>query len=372
MTSPTGSPFPAQQSAARTQDPGIQALERALRASFRLLQLLIAVLLVLFLASGFFTVEDGKVALVLHLGKIRQVQKAGIVVPDVLQAGGHWAWPDPIDKVIRLPAGEQSLEVKAFWYNDEARDATSGQKAIPKTLIPGLDGYCVTGDRNILHTSWSVHYRIDSPVDYFLATGEAPDAVLESLLSRAVVRTAGERTIDDAFLADVERFQTTVEQRFRELADRLRLGIHVSKVNMVEKSAPRQTREAFLAATDAGNKKRLMEDEAKSEANRIRQNAGAEKARVVAEAAAYRTRIVLEAQADANTFQQLLPKFQKDPDGLRQQLFIEAMSEVMAKAKERFVFSPETEKRRVVRIELESQSQRRPKEKKEETEKGNP
>jgi len=301
---------------------------------------------------------------VLHLGKIRQVQKAGIVVPDVLQAGGHWAWPDPIDKVIRLPAGERSLEVRAFCYDDEARYTRSGQKAIPKTLIPGLDGYCVTGDLNIFHTSWNIHYRIDSPVDYLLATnGEQPDAVLESLLSRAVVRTAGERTIDDAFLADVEGFRTTVEQRFRELADRLRLGIHVSKVNLVVKSEPRQTSEAFLAATDAGNRKRLMEDEAKSEANRMRQNAGAEKARVVAEATAYRTRIVLEAQADANTFQQLLPKFRQDPDGLRQQLFIEAMSEVMAKAKERFVFSPETERRRVVRIELDSQSQRRPKEK---------
>lgn len=367
MNNVTGSPSPPPApTAARAEDPGLQALAQALKASFRLLQLLILVLVALFLASGFFTVEDGKFAIVLHLGKIRQTQKAGLVVPDVLQPGGHWAWPDPIDKVILLPAGEQSLRVKAFWYNEEASYTQAGRQTIPKALVPGVDGYCLTGDRSILHTVWSIRYRIDSPVDFFLATnGDPPDEILESLLSRAVLRTAASMAIDEAFLTDVESFRETAEARFRDLVQRLRLGVRISGVDLVDKSPPRQTKDAFLAAIDAGNRKRLLEDEAKSEANRIRQDAFAEATRISAEAEAYRTSLVLEAQADANTFTQLLPKYERDPSGMRQLLLLEAISALTPKAKERFVFSSEKGKRRVVRIEIEGLSKYRRKKKEE-------
>ena len=355
--------------AVRATDPGLEALSKALRASFRLLQILILFLLCAFLASGSFQVEDGEIGFVLHMGKIRQKIKAGTLLgPDILKPGLHWAWPAPIDKHIIVPSGEQNRKVDAFWYNEEASYTVSGHKRTPKSLAPGIDGYSFTGDRNILHTSWSIRYRINNPVDYFMATDnktETFQTILESFLSQAVIHTVSKMTIDQAFLTQVEDFRNEVKKRLEKSVRNLSLGVRISGVELVRNAPPRQTKDAFDAAINAGNRKRLKIDQAKTEANRITQNSAAESISIEAQAVADRTRIVLEAEADAHTFSQLLPEYRENRDGLLQQLYMEGVSEALASAKERFIFSPDKEGARKIRIELESQTKFQTQKKKE-------
>src|SRR6266496_6181216 len=76
-------------------DAGSQALSEALRSSFVIVKFIMILLLLVFLASGFFTVGPQERAILLRLGKpVGQGEKA------LLLPGLHWSLPYPIDEYV--------------------------------------------------------------------------------------------------------------------------------------------------------------------------------------------------------------------------------------------------------------------------------
>src|SRR4051794_9094381 len=78
-------------------DVGSQALSDALKSSFYIVKFVMVGLVLLFLVSGLFTVEEGSKAVVLRFGKpVGEGEQA------LLGPGYHWAWPAPIDTVEKI------------------------------------------------------------------------------------------------------------------------------------------------------------------------------------------------------------------------------------------------------------------------------
>src|SRR6476620_605149 len=93
-------------------DVGSQALGDALKSSFFIVKFIMVGLVLLFLASGFFTVKEGYKAVVLRFGNpVGQGQNA------LLGPGSHWAGPAPIDRVEMSPINPiQTAESTVGWY----------------------------------------------------------------------------------------------------------------------------------------------------------------------------------------------------------------------------------------------------------------
>ena len=70
-------------------DAGSKSLAEALRISFAVLKIIMAVLIVLFFTSGIFTVAPDQRAMVLKFGKIR----GDTTESRILGPGLHWAVP---------------------------------------------------------------------------------------------------------------------------------------------------------------------------------------------------------------------------------------------------------------------------------------
>ena len=93
-------------------DAAGKSLSEALRISFIVLKIIMIVLVVVFLASGFRTVEPDEQALVLRFGKI-----CGVGENRILGPGLKWVFPYPIDKIVKIPvAKKQNLPINSFWY----------------------------------------------------------------------------------------------------------------------------------------------------------------------------------------------------------------------------------------------------------------
>ena len=78
-------------------DPANQSLRDALRLSFRVLQLVMVVLVVVFLFSGLKTIEPGQIGLRLQLGQLEEeALEPGALGPAIPGGGCHrarWPWP---------------------------------------------------------------------------------------------------------------------------------------------------------------------------------------------------------------------------------------------------------------------------------------
>jgi membrane protease subunit HflK len=278
-------------------DAAGRSLSDALRISFAILKVIMIILVVAFLASGFKTVGSDEKALVLRFGKIRGVGQEAILGP-----GAHWVFPYPIDELVRIPVEKNiNLAINSFWYK-ETRDDILGpgvkpRNYVPDQLDPVQEGYCLTGsqrnapaaapvaaavltvaatgrlpirqgdgsDYNIVHTKWQVNYQITGVEQffrniyvhealpgqiYFDVMNQSITPLLRSLVEDAVVKAMVHYTIDEA-LQSIDTIPRRVQQLVQQKLDAIDSGIRVVQVQLVSVKWPKQVDQAFEAFISA-------------------------------------------------------------------------------------------------------------------------
>lgn len=251
-------------------DPAQESLIRALRSGFRMLLLIMAVLMALYIASGLFIVQSNEQGLIVRAGQLRP-SAAGTLL---YAPGTHWAMPDPFDEKIRLPGGEQAqqLTIVSFLFNLREDDrAQIGVKPLTEiepnsnTLKPGLDGAMLTGDKNLSHGLWTVEYKITDGAAFVKNVGESPKAaepLLRRLLENAVVRSVSSRRVEEVTRTNIAKVIEDVQERLQTRLNDLHTGLKIQKV-IAQTIEPKPVREAFTladtAAADAEKEKSAAE-----------------------------------------------------------------------------------------------------------------
>ena len=115
--------------------------------SFGMIALLGVVAAGLWLASGFYTVNQGSQGIELHLGKYKRSTEAGL----------HWHLPSPIETVDVINVTRENTVEVGFRSRGETSHSTVPQEAL-----------MLTKDENIIDIHFAVQYDIKSPTDLCL------------------------------------------------------------------------------------------------------------------------------------------------------------------------------------------------------------
>jgi membrane protease subunit HflK len=272
-------------------DAAGRSLSEALRISFAILKVIMIILVVAFLASGFKTVGSDEKALVLRFGKVRGVGQEVILGP-----GAHWVFPYPIDELVRIPVEKNiNLAINTFWYKETRDDILGGgvkpRNYVPDQLDPVQEGYCLTGsqrvaplpaqnavasglprvqdgdgsDYNIVHTKWQINYQITGVEQffrniyvrdakpgeiYFEVMNQTIAPLLRSLVEDAIVKAMVHCTIDEA-LQSIDTIPRRVQQLVQQKLDTIESGVRVAQVQLVNVKWPKQVDQAFEASISA-------------------------------------------------------------------------------------------------------------------------
>lgn len=333
----------------RESQPALEYFEKALHLSFNALKIIVSGLLLYYLAfSGLFTVKQDEAAVILRWGKITGVGEGSILKP-----GFHWSFPEPIDKVIRIPVKKvKSVEIKEFWSSD----LDNPQAIPPESLIPYLHGYCITGDNNLIHTRWQVSYNITDPISY-IKNVEDEEKLITSVFSNAVIETVGNSQVEEALRTQLEKISRIARQKAQNKLDALDSGITLTaNVYLVNSLPPLQVAEAFKKVTKAEQTKSILTNDGKSYANRVINTARGDASRILAEAETYRSGVVNETLADAKYIQELTQRFKegsKELDTYLAYFYQEKMDEILSKLDDKFILqTPISEKENELRIIL--------------------
>jgi len=299
-------------------DAGSRALADALHSSFGIVKFVMLVLFVVFLFSGFFTVGPREKAIKLRFGK--PVGEGDSVL---LGSGAHWAWPYPVDEVIKIPISEvQEVRSRTHWFPQSALQEAQGEIPPPMgmTLNPLLEGYTLTGDGNIIHVKATVRYRIDDPIrcvlDFSSGTNQAfglngiSNAVL-NVLDNALVYASARSKVDQA-LFDRTAFQDAVQSRLTHLVLQEKLGIIVEQC-LVETRQPRQLDQAFNNVTTAGQGARTAITDAETYRQTVLSQAQGEAAALVNAAQSEKNAMVAKIQGDAKLFESVRADYEENP-----------------------------------------------------------
>jgi membrane protease subunit HflK len=303
--------------AAENRDASSQALAEALGSSFTIVKIVMGLMVIAFICSGFFQVGPQEKAVILRFGK-----PVGVGEKMLLGPGLHWSFPYPIDEVVHIPITEiQTVTSDNGWYNTTPEQELSGEE-LPAgpSLNPAIDGYALTADHSIVHTRATLSYHITDPIQYIFNFVSASNAV-QNVLDNALLYSAAQFNADDIIINDITRFQEAVQQHAEDLAEQDNLGITIDQCT-VQSIPPRQLSDIFAAVTEAREKRAEALNDAHNYENRTTNNATASAENLINLAQSAKFNYVTNLVAEAKRFSDILPYYRTNSSLYMQQTFV--------------------------------------------------
>jgi modulator of FtsH protease HflK len=317
--------------APETLDAGSQALAEALGSSFTIVKIVMGLMVLAFICSGFFQVGPQEKAVKLRFGK-----PVGEGEKSLLSAGLHWSFPYPIDEVVRIPISQiQTVTSDNGWYFTTPEMELSGQEMpAGPDLNPAIDSFLLSADTNIIHSRATLAYHVADPLRYTFDFSDASNAV-RNALDNALLFTAAKFSADDALINAKAQFQDAVQERVADQLEVQNLGIVVDYCT-VDSVPPRQLTEVFNEVLIAREKRSETINEALSYANQTTNTAIATAASIVNQAQSAKFNYVTNLVASANQFNDILPYYRQDPSLYMQQTFVQMIGPALTNVEDKW------------------------------------
>jgi membrane protease subunit HflK len=271
---------------------------------------ILAVLAVLWLATGFYVVEQGEQAVELRLGAYKTIKEAGL----------RWHFPYPIESV-ELVNVQQIRTVEVGYRSSSRSNQIAG---VPREAL------MLTADENIIDIHFAVQYDIKDPRDLLFNVAESPDLVVRGATESAVREIVGRNTMDFAITGGRAEIAQETKILLQRILDRYDTGVNIKAVEMQNAQPPMEVKAAFDDAVKAREDEQRLKNEAEAYENDIIPRARGAAARLGEEAAAYRATVVAAARGEASRFLQVLDEYTKAPEVTRDRLYLDAMQDVYA------------------------------------------
>ncbi len=321
---------------ATEEDASSQALSEALRSSFQVVKVVMAALVIGFFCSGVFVVESNQVAVILRFGK-----PIGLGSEQLLKPGWHWAWPYPVDEIVRIPIGQShTVTSSTGWYaTTPEMEARKEEPQARGSLMPGADGYTLTADGNIIHVRATIKYRINDPLRYEFGFTNVTE-ILTNVVNDALIFASARVTADAALYKDRIGYRDLVLDRVKRQIEDLRLGITLDPSD-VETKAPADVRADFEAVNAAEQERSKTNSLASGNADEMTRRAVGEAEAIISGGLSSSNRVVQDVVAFAQSFNDQLPAYRGNPGLFRSRLLTATMNTVLTNAQEKF-FLPDT------------------------------
>jgi modulator of FtsH protease HflK len=265
--------------------------------------LIAGVVALLWLASGFFIVQEGQQSVITSFGRYSKT----------VDAGFQYRFPYPFQANETVPVSQlRSVEV--------------GRNAVVQAT--GLrDSSMLTQDENIVDIRFTVQYRLKDARAYLFENNKPEDAVVQAAES-AVREIVGKSTMDSVLYEQRDAIATELVKSLQAQLDRLSAGILIVNVNVQNVQAPEQVQAAFDDAFKAGADRERLKNEGQAYANDVIPKAQGTAARLFEEAEGYKGRVIAQAEGDAQRFNRVLAEYQKAPGVTRDRMYIDTMQQV--------------------------------------------
>ena len=259
----------------------------------------------LWLASGFFTVQEGQTGVVMTFGKYSHSTMAGF----------NWRWPYPIQshEIVNV-SGVRTIEV--------------GYRANAKNKQP-KEALMLTEDENIIDIQFAVQYKLKNAADWLFKIRN-PEETVRQVAEASIREIVGKSQMDFVLYEGREKVALDVNQLMQQILDHYQSGVQITNVTMQGVQPPEQVQAAFDDAVKAGQDRERQKNEGQAYANDVIPKARGAASRLLQEAEAYSARVTANAEGDASRFKQVLTEYQKAPAVTRDRMYLDTMQQIFA------------------------------------------
>ena len=257
----------------------------------------------LWLATGFYIVQEGQSSIVLRFGEFRTTTSAGF----------QWRLPYPFEshEIVNLS------QIRQITVGVRGGGAASRSR----------DSLMLTKDENMVDLQFAVQYRIGNAKDYLFNNVATDDIVAQA--AETVMREIVGRSLSDTVLYEnKEGIAREALGAIQAIADRYGSGLSIVDVTIQNAQPPEEVQAAFSDAIKAGQDAERLKNEGQAYANDVIPRARGSAERLIQEAEAYRERVIATATGDADRFRKIVVEYNKAPAVTRDRLYLETMQQI--------------------------------------------
>ena len=279
-----------------------------------ILVIFVAVIIAIWLASGFYIVDTGERGVVLRFGKFIETT----------QPGPSWHLPYPFESV-EIVNIEQVRTVEVGYRNDVKN------KMLKESLM-------LTNDENIIDIQFAVQYTLKNPEEY-LFNNRSPDDAVRQVAESVMSEIVGKSQMDYVLYEGRADVAARATKNIQDTLDLYQTGISISKVTLQNAQPPQEVQPAFDDAVKAGQDEERLKSEGQAYANDVIPKARGVAARLSEESSGYQQAVIANAEGDASRFKQVLVEYSKAPIVTRDRMYMDMMQQVLTSTSKVFIDS---------------------------------
>jgi membrane protease subunit HflK len=280
-------------------------------------KILISVLVLIYILSGFYTVKPEEISIVRLFGRI---------VEDRVQPGIHYTLPWPFTQIDR----PRIAEIKRMSVGFKIMDQAAGIPSQPE------ESQMVTGDTNIIKVQMMLQYTIEDPVKYLFRAAK-PHFMLRKAAEAELTKIIGSMPVDEVLTTGKIKVQNETRMRTQALMDKYNTGIHIVAANLQSIDPPEEVMNAFKEVSSAKSDKERIINEALSYSNDVVPLARGQAEEILRKADSYKYERINTAIGEAGSFLKVLKEYNKAKDATETRIYIETLEKILPKIKKYLV-----------------------------------
>jgi membrane protease subunit HflK len=273
-------------------------------------QVLIGVVVLLWLASGFYTVSPDEQGVVRRFGKEVRITSPGL----------RYRLPWPIE-VVNTPKVTAIQRIEIGFRTIDPGPPARYQFVEAESLM-------LTGDENIVDAQIIVQYKINNPSNYLFKVKDIRGTLMDAS-EVALRQVVGGGTIDSVLTVGRFQIQDEVRKVLQEIMDSYESGLLITDVKLQTVRPPKQVEQAFKDVVSAKEDRERLIYEAKGYQEDLIPKAKGQAMQIIREAEGYKEERIQRAEGDAQKFLSVLKEYEKAKDVTRKRLYLETMEEVL-------------------------------------------
>jgi len=281
------------------------------------------ILLLVGLKTAIYSVGPDEVGVIQRFGKYVRLTGPGL----------HAKMPFGIEKVTSVKVEKVFKEEFGLrTLRPGVKTEYSGRDYPDETLM-------LTGDLNILDVRWIVQYKIKDPVKVLFAIRDPIDTIRD--ISEVVMRRfVGDYSVDEVLTTKREEIDDLAQQEMQKILDDYNTGIQIVTIKLLDVNPPEKVKPAFNEVNEAKQEREKMINQAWEAYNKVIPRARGEAEKTIRESEGYEIDRVNRAKGESNKFLAAMSEYKKAPSVTKKRLYLETMSDVLPKAKEKYIIDP--------------------------------
>jgi len=280
----------------------------------------IAMLVLIFLFSSFFTISPEEVGVILRFGKFSHIASPGL----------NFKIPLGVDKLYKVPVQRQLKEEFGFRTTEAGINTRYSQENfLSESLM-------LTGDLNSAEVEWIIQFRIDDPYKYLFKVRDTP--LTFRAMTEAVMReVVGDRTVNEVLTIGRQEISVAVQVKLQELCNQYETGIKVDQVVLQDVNPPERVKPSFNEVNEAQQEREKLINQARSEFNKVIPRASGEAEKMIQEAEGYALERVNNARGEAARFSSLYEEYRRAKEVTRMRIYLETMNSILPRVGKKLI-----------------------------------